>query len=263
MLTLMLLVACDGEDPPTDTDPDVEADTDTDTDTDSDTDTDTDSDTDTDTDTDTDSDTDTDTDPTAACSEWVAFEPGREWTYSDTSGGATETFTQSVSIETDGSILLHSTLADGTESTLTYQCSNGDVELVSSETVSGGTVVEEMYDPPYRVWTGDMPMAGQTWSSSSTVTVTIGPATFTQQVSGTWTIDAAIVEATAGNGSVWPNSVEFTHTSERIQGGNVISATVEDRITSLDGPGIVYAEITTTSPGGSVDSVTELVSTTP
>jgi len=88
---------------------------------------------------------------------------------------------------------------------------------------------------------------------------TVG-ATQAQTKTGNWTIVEANVEAVTEHGEVWPNSVVFEHTSSISVLGMTTVETEELSITSLDGPGLVWADVLTTTSGGTSESFTELIS---
>lgn len=195
------------------------------------------------------------------CSEWVAWEDGAVRTYRTTTPEETYEYTQTVE-RSDGFVLLH-TDAPEADSTFTYRCDGGAVELVSTESDTDGGVVTESYDPPWMVWPADEPTDGLSWVSISTVASRLEGSvsvTVEQQRTGEWTLDDVNVEATTDEGAVWPNSVVYTHAMTLRQDGAVIVETDELGITSLDGPGLVWNDVLTTTTTGTAESFTELLS---
>ncbi len=196
------------------------------------------------------------------CSEWIAFEDGRSWTYQTTTPDDSFTWTQSIELADDGFLLLTSDMPESS-GVFTYRCNAGAVELVSTEADTAEGVATESYDPPWMVWPEDEPTEGLGWTSISDVTTSFEgtvSATVEQRRTGQWEITQANVEAITDEGDAWPNSVVMEHNSDLVQDGNSVVSTEELLITSLDGPGLVWSDVLTTTPTGTAASFTELVS---
>lgn len=198
------------------------------------------------------------------CNEWMPVDGGGTYTYETTNDGEPPfQWTQELlPRDDDGFYPLQSDLPEGS-STLFYRCNDGDVELVRSESDAGGISATETYDPPWLAWPGGAPDSEQAWVSIVDVTVAAAGVTQSQRKTGNWEIREANVEAITDGGDTWPNSVVFHHTSSLIVDGETITETEENTITSLDGPGLVWSDvITTTWPGGveqTAESITELI----
>ena len=93
------------------------------------------------------------------------------------------------------------------------------------------------------------------------VTVTAGPVSQTQDRTSTWTLTTGVTQVTAG-GVNWKNAVEFTVESTTEQMGALVVSNDDLQVSSLDGPGIVWSQSETTTPGGTDTATTVLISVT-